>query len=84
MSHTEAKELLKQFIENASFPGADLILLDGLRVEFEDGWGFIHASNTSSSVGLRFEGATEDRLLEIKNQFKAVFKLIDNKHTLPF
>ncbi len=83
-SHTEAKELLKQFIENASFPGADLILLDGLRVEFEDGWGFIHASNTSSSVGLRFEGATEDRLLEIKNQFKAVFKLIDNKHTLPF
>ncbi len=83
-SHNESVELITQFIKNASFPGADLNLIDGLRVEYDDGWGFIHASNTSSSIGLRFEGATEERLLEIKKQFKAVFKLIDYKHHLPF
>lgn len=83
-SHAEARELIKQFIKNASFPEADLNLMDGLRVDYDDGWGFIHASNTCASIGLRFEGETEERLLEIKNQFKAVFKLIDYKQPLPF
>ncbi len=83
-NHAESLELMAQFIKNTAFPGANLNMIDGLRVEYDDGWGFIHASNTSASIGLRFEGQTEERLEEIKNQFKAVFKLIDYKHPLPF
>ncbi|GAA0410016.1 phosphomannomutase/phosphoglucomutase [Cocleimonas flava] len=80
----ESNALIKKFIQHASFPGAELNLIDGLRVEYEDAWAFIHASNTSSSIGLRFEGATEQRLLEIKNQFRTVFTLIEYHHPLPF
>jgi phosphomannomutase/phosphoglucomutase len=37
---------------------------DGVRVEFEDGWGLIRASNTQPVLVLRFEATTPDRLKE--------------------
>ncbi len=83
-SHSTSLEVVEQMIQNANFPGASLSLLDGLRVDFEDGWGLVRASNTSSSLGFRFEATTEKRLEEIKQQFRDVFKLTGNQKTLPF
>ena len=37
---------MRNFCENAAFPAAEIIRMDGLRVEFENGWGLIRASNT--------------------------------------
>ncbi len=79
----EAQAIVETFIQNADFPGANLSLLDGLRVDYDDGWGLIRSSNTSPCVGLRFEAATENRLEEIKQQFRTVFKTFD-KLELPF
>jgi phosphomannomutase/phosphoglucomutase len=43
-----------------------IIDIDGVRIEFPDGWGLIRASNTQPALVLRFEAQTEDRLLEIR------------------
>ena len=43
-----------------------IIDIDGVRIEFPDGWGLIRASNTQPALVLRFEALTEDRLLEIR------------------
>jgi phosphomannomutase len=59
----------------AKFPGAlEVITLDGLRAEYEDGFGLIRASNTTPVLVLRFEGQTEAALERIRAQFMAVLR----------
>ncbi len=45
----------------------DVIAIDGVRVEFPDGWGLARASNTGPHIILRFEAQTEERLAEIRD-----------------
>lgn len=45
----------------------DTIDIDGVRVEFPDGWGLIRASNTQPALVLRFEAQTPGRLHEIQS-----------------
>ena len=44
----------------------DINDIDGMRINFPDGWGLVRASNTQPILVLRFEANTEERLLEIK------------------
>jgi phosphomannomutase/phosphoglucomutase len=44
----------------------ELVDLDGLRIEFEDGWASVRASHTSPNIALVFEGRTPEALEEIK------------------
>jgi len=46
-----------------------VIDIDGIRVDFGDGWGLLRASNTQPVLVLRFEAKTQNRLEEIKNLF---------------
>ncbi|RKX71479.1 phosphomannomutase [candidate division WOR-3 bacterium] len=46
-----------------------VITIDGVRVEYPDGWGLIRPSNTQPVLVLRFEARTEERLREIKSEF---------------
>lgn len=48
----------------------EIITIDGLRVEFTDGFGLVRASNTTPSLVLRFESRTQPRLNAIKTLFK--------------
>jgi len=43
-----------------------IIDIDGVRIEFPDGWGLIRASNTQPALVLRFEARSEERLREIR------------------
>ena len=57
-----------------------MIDVDGVRVQFGNGWGLLRASNTQPALVLRFEALTEDRLQEIKKLVEdkvktAIFKL---------
>jgi len=56
--------------KQANFGDAKVITLDGLRVEFKDGWGLVRASNTTPSLVLRFEADNEQELERIKQVFK--------------
>lgn len=44
----------------------DICDIDGVRVQFKDGWGLVRASNTQPILVLRFEAQTKERLEEIK------------------
>jgi len=52
----------------AEFAGKYRVIdIDGIRVEFGDGWGLVRASNTQPVLVVRFEARTEARLAEIKD-----------------
>ena len=61
-------EIVKKFIAQCSLDG-NKILIDGLRINFKNGWGLLRASNTTPMLVLRFEGDTEENLIQIKNKF---------------
>lgn len=68
----------------ADFPSATIIDLDGLRIEFDYGWGLIRASNTSSALLLRFEAQTTAQIDDLKSQFKALIHCADKTLQLDF
>ena len=70
-------KIVKDFVNRAQFKGGSKVTIDGLRVDFDDGWGLIRASNTTPKLVLRFEAKTSSRLKEIKNMFLNQLKLID-------
>jgi phosphomannomutase/phosphoglucomutase len=63
-------EIIDRFMANSNIDG-DKILIDGLRVNFDDGWGLLRASNTTPKLVLRFEGDTEESMNRIQNEFIA-------------
>ncbi|RYZ74215.1 MAG: phosphomannomutase/phosphoglucomutase, partial [Lysobacteraceae bacterium] len=67
-----AHELVAGLVAAAHFEGARLTTLDGLRADWEDGWGLVRASNTTPVLVLRFEGDNEAALVRIKDEFRAL------------
>ncbi len=65
--------LIDELAQSAHFEGADRInMLDGLRVEYPDGFGLLRASNTTPLLVMRFEADNKAALTRIQNQFKAL------------
>jgi phosphomannomutase / phosphoglucomutase len=58
--------------------------IDGLRVEYADGFGLARPSNTTPVIVLRFEADTPVALKRIQEDFRAQFKRVDSALTLPF
>ena len=52
---------------------ADINTIDGVRISIGNSWALMRASNTSSKLGFRFEGDTEDNLKQIKDLFESNF-----------
>ena len=77
VSEDKKFEIVKNFVDKARFEGGTKVTIDGLRVDFDDGWGLMRASNTTPKLVLRFEAKTSSRLKEIKNMFLDQLKLID-------
>ncbi len=84
VAETEKFALMEKILQRADFPDGKMLLLDGLRVEFDDGWGLIRASNTSPALLLRFEAQTAARLAEIQARFKALIHSADKTIDLTF
>ena len=70
--------------DKSSFDGGEIIIIDGLRVEYPDGWGFVRASKTSEHLTLRFEADNETALQRIANAFKTSIKSAAPDLELPF
>lgn len=75
---------MKRFSEEAQFSEARIIPIDGLRVEFANGWGLLRASNTTPCLVARFEAIDRDSLDSIQRLFKKQIHLVDNQLVLPF
>jgi phosphomannomutase len=75
--HRVVAELLAQVERGElAFEGGEVGTIDGLRVDFADGFGLIRASNTTPVLVLRFEGHTPEALHRIEGQFMAVLKSV--------
>ncbi|WP_428353321.1 hypothetical protein [Methyloprofundus sp.] len=58
--------------------------IDGLRIDYADGFGLIRSSNTTPSLVLRFEGDTQEALTRIQDQFRQLILKIKPEISLPF
>ena len=61
-------EIVEEFSKNFSLIG-EKVTIDGLRVNFENGWALLRASNTTPKLVLRFEGDSQEDLDNIKKSF---------------
>ena len=65
--------IVEKLQTSAKFAGStNIITIDGLRVEYPDGFGLVRASNTTSVLVLRFEAETLEGLERIKAQFRSI------------
>jgi phosphomannomutase/phosphoglucomutase len=77
--------LIDKLAATATFPGAvDVIRIDGLRVEYPDGFGLARASNTTPVIVLRFEADDAAALARIQGEFRRVLSLAMPGRPLPF
>tara|TARA_B100001741_G_scaffold54333_1_gene42159 strand:- start:1068 stop:2432 length:1365 start_codon:yes stop_codon:yes gene_type:complete len=61
-------KIIEDFSKECSLDG-EKITIDGLRINFKNGWGLLRASNTTPKLVLRFEGNSVDDLNQIKSNF---------------
>ncbi|MET0218027.1 MAG: phosphomannomutase/phosphoglucomutase [Burkholderiales bacterium] len=77
--------LIDQLQKTARFPAAkEVITLDGLRVEYEDGFGLARSSNTTPVIVLRFEAEDQAALARIQDEFRRVILTAKPDAALPF
>jgi len=73
----EPRRVVDDLLRAANFPGAsEIVTIDGLRVEYDDGFGLIRASNTTPVLVLRFEGHTELALRRIETELMAALRAV--------
>jgi phosphomannomutase len=84
----EAPQLVVKAVELAKFPApAQVNTIDGLRIDWPDGFGLMRSSNTTPVLVLRFEGHTQEALQRIEadmmallNQIKPGAKIGESAH----
>lgn len=80
----EHYKFMDKFIADSSFENADIVTIDGIRVNYANGWGLVRPSNTTPCLVLRFEANDEDTLKDIQNTFREKMLAIDSSLSLPF
>lgn len=77
-------EKMKELIDCAKFENARISTIDGLRVDFLDGFGLVRPSNTSPNLILRFEGDSQEILDRIQLVFRTLLLKVEPNWQLPF
>ena len=84
LAEGEQFAFMEQFLAKAAFPDAQITTIDGLRADYDDGWGLVRASNTTPSLILRFEADSDAALKRIEAQFREAMLGVDPGLNLPF
>jgi len=77
-------QLMDKIVANADFSSGKVNTMDGIRVDFSDGWGLVRASNTGPALTARFEADTAENLEMIQDEFRAQIALVDPEVELNF
>jgi phosphomannomutase/phosphoglucomutase len=81
----EPHALVAKLQASKPFPGAERILtIDGVRVEYADGFGLARASNTTPVIVIRFEADNPAALERIKRDFRAALQPLKPSAPLPY
>ncbi|MDW8478797.1 MAG: hypothetical protein RML12_01555 [Xanthomonadales bacterium] len=75
---------IERFQREARFEGARISQIDGLRADWNDGWGLVRASNTTPVLVLRFEGDDTEALARIQGEFRRAMLAVRPDLSLPF
>ncbi|GHA88472.1 phosphomannomutase/phosphoglucomutase [Cognatilysobacter bugurensis] len=75
---------VERFRGEAVFEGARLSTIDGLRVDWPDGWGLVRASNTTPVLVMRFDADSEAALARIQGVFREQLLKLQPDLVLPF
>lgn len=67
-------EIVKAVLEYVKNKNYKYIDIDGVRVQFDDGWALVRASNTGPNLTIRFEAISEERLKEIQDEFEDIIE----------
>jgi phosphomannomutase/phosphoglucomutase len=85
MKEGEPHALIARLEKEVSFEGAlSVISIDGLRVEYPDGFGLMRGSNTTPVVVVRFEADNESAMKRIQEKFRQVILAAAPEAKLPF
>lgn len=84
LAEGENFSFMEKLRAGAKFPEARVTDIDGLRVDFVDGWGLVRASNTTPSLVIRFEADNEEGLIRIQQKFRELMKQVKPDIRLPF
>jgi len=84
VAENEKKSLMQELIRCANFADAEVVTLDGLRINFENGWGLVRPSNTTPCLVLRFEADNESILEKIQHLFRDLLLSVNPGLVLPF
>ena len=77
-------DIVQRLSDQGWFEGGDLSTIDGVRVDYDDGFGLVRASNTTPVLVLRFEAADSAGLDRIVHQFKTQLALVEPTLSLDF
>jgi phosphomannomutase/phosphoglucomutase len=69
--HGEQHDAISKLSHDIDFPGSEINTIDGIRVDYENGWGLVRASNTTPCLVLRFEADDKETLENIQAKFRA-------------
>ncbi|MGI9228322.1 MAG: phosphomannomutase/phosphoglucomutase [Gammaproteobacteria bacterium] len=83
VAEEQHQAVMRGLKEKMPFSGAELIDVDGIRVEFADGWGLIRPSNTTPCLVLRFEAEDEAALDRIRQEFNGWLQSVNPALTIP-
>ncbi|MFL0801072.1 MAG: phosphomannomutase/phosphoglucomutase [Agarilytica sp.] len=75
-------DVVEQLASIGNFGEGRVTTIDGVRVDFPDGWGLVRASNTSANLTLRFEADDEEALHRVKSVIAKELKIVDNTITI--
>ncbi|MGM0616083.1 MAG: phosphomannomutase/phosphoglucomutase [Pseudomonadota bacterium] len=75
--------LVDKLAREGDFGAGIKTTLDGIRVDYPDGWGLCRASNTTPMLVLRFEGKNAEALARIQASFGAALRQVDPSLALP-
>jgi len=84
MKEGEPHSFVEEFARAVDFEGAEINDIDGVRADFEDGFGLVRASNTTPVLVVRFEGTDKKALARIQDLFRDAMRKVNPALKLPF
>lgn len=84
MVEGEHYTLIEELVDRADFDDGDISNIDGLRVDFEFGFGLIRASNTTPMLIMRFEANHQEGLAMIQSRFRDLINRVRPGLAIPF
>jgi len=84
MKEGEPLQVVEALVQSVDFRNVEVSLIDGLRVDFEDGFGLVRSSNTTPSINMRFESVNQKALDLIISRFRQELRKVRPDLDIPY